>query len=209
MDEAALGFRVKSGWAMAVLLAGPSSSPKVIDRRRIELADPAVPDSVQPFHAGLDLSKALATRTVGRLVKAVEQFAARSVKDLLEVYRSDGYRVTAAGLVVGSTVDPETIKNDHIRAHAEEGRLFRIVIEGALKAVRLDVAITPEKELFSSGANALGVPETRLRIELTLLGKTISGSWRAEEKAATLAAWIALAGHVGQPTLNRTLQKKN
>src|SRR5713226_1590093 len=114
MNEAALGFRVKSGWAMVVLLSGASSPPRVIDRRRVELADPAVPESTQPFHAGLDLPKAAGTKVVGRLVRCVERFAERAIAELVEQHRADGHRIVAAGIAVGSTVDPETIKNDHI-----------------------------------------------------------------------------------------------
>ena len=48
---AAVGFRVKSGWATGVLLAGPASAPRALDRRVVELSDPAVPTSRQPYHA--------------------------------------------------------------------------------------------------------------------------------------------------------------
>ena len=37
---AALGLRAHSGWAALVVVAGPRSSPAVVDRRRIELIDP-------------------------------------------------------------------------------------------------------------------------------------------------------------------------
>src|SRR3989442_9292246 len=184
MNQATLGFRVKSGWAMSVLLSGPASAPKVIDRRRVELADPAVPESTQPFHAGLDLPKAAGTKVVERLVRCVERFSERAIAELIEQHRAGGHRIVAAGIVVGSSVDPETIKNDHIRAHAEEGRLFRVVIENALKASRLRPTITPEKELFAKATEALGIPEHRLKGELTAMGKTVDGSWRSEEKAA-------------------------
>jgi len=197
MEKAALGFRVKSGWAMAVLLKGPVSAPQIIDRRRVELADPKVPDSAQPFHAGLDLPKAVAARTVARLVKCVERFAGDSVARLLDDYRASGYRVTVAGLVVGSVIDPATIANDHIRAHAEEGRLFRVVIQAALKQAKLKSPATPEKELMATAVRLLRLPETRIKSELTAMGKSVAGSWRAEDKAATLAAWMALAGPVG------------
>src|SRR5437016_367071 len=40
--EATIGFRVKSGWPTAVLLAGPIQSPQVLDSRIVELSDPAV-----------------------------------------------------------------------------------------------------------------------------------------------------------------------
>ena len=38
--NATLGFRVKSGWAVAVLLAGSAESPQVLDRRVVQLCDP-------------------------------------------------------------------------------------------------------------------------------------------------------------------------
>ncbi len=193
MNEAALGFRVKSGWAMVVLLSGASSPPRVIDRRRVELADPAVPESTQPFHAGLDLAKAAGAKVVARLVRCVERSSERAIAELIKPYRAGGHRIVGAGIVVGSTVDPQSIRNDHIRAHAEEGRLFRVVIEDALKLSRLAFSVTREKDLMSKATKALGISEGKLRADLTTMGKAVDGSWRAEEKAATLAAWMELA----------------
>ena len=192
MNEGALGFRVKSGWAMVVLLSA-SSPPRVIDRRRVDLSDPAVPDSAQPFHAGLDLPKAAGAKAVARLVRCVERSSERAIAELIKHYRDDGHRIVGAGIVVGSTVDPQTIPNDHIRAHAEEGRLFRVVIENALKLSRLKSSVTREKDLIGEGREILGIAEPRLRTELTKMGKAVQGSWRAEEKAATLAALMTLA----------------
>ena len=193
MEKAALGFRVKSGWAMAVLISESGSPPRIIDRCRIELADPRVPDSAQPFHAGLDLPKAEGARVVARLVKVVETYAKGSVADLLKVCKTRGYRIAGAGIVAGSIVDPKTIGNDHIRAHAEEGRLFRVVIQGALKDARVKTSVTAEKELIAKGAKALRLPEPKLKAYLVEMGKAVTGSWRAEEKAAALAGWLALS----------------
>jgi hypothetical protein len=192
MNEAGLGFRVKSGWAMVVLVSA-SSPPGVVDRRRVELSDPAVPASAQPFHAGLDLPKTAAAKAVARLVKYVERSSQRAIAELIEHYRAGGHRLVGAGIIVGSTVDPQTIRNDHIRAHAEEGRLFRVVIENALKLSRLKFSVTPEKNSIDEGRKMLGISEPRLRTELAKMGKAVEGSWRAEEKAATLAALMALA----------------
>src|SRR6266536_931849 len=52
-QPAALGFRVKSGWAAAVLLTGPAHSPQLCDVRRIELSDPRLPETRQPYHAAM------------------------------------------------------------------------------------------------------------------------------------------------------------
>ena len=85
MENAAIGFRVKSGWAVAVLIAESGKVPRVIDRRRVELADPGVSDSTQPFHAGLDLPKASAAKIIARLVKrnALNKLVRRDTGPLL------------------------------------------------------------------------------------------------------------------------------
>lgn len=70
MTHAAIGLRVKSGWATAVLLAGPIQSPRVLDRRIVELSDPKVPASRQPFHSTLASHQAASEKEVKRL----EQF---------------------------------------------------------------------------------------------------------------------------------------
>src|SRR3982074_82717 len=117
---AALGFRVKSGWAMAVLLAGPASSPTLLRCERALLSDSNVPATIQPYHAALKLSGAEAKAELRSLVKLVAVAAKRSVKDLLKQATNAGYEVQSAAMVVGSLVDPATLHNDHIRAHGLE-----------------------------------------------------------------------------------------
>jgi hypothetical protein len=50
--RSASGFTVKSGWASAVLVTETDGSPRVADSRRVELSDPGIPESRQPYHAG-------------------------------------------------------------------------------------------------------------------------------------------------------------
>jgi len=188
----AVGFRIKSGWATTVLLAGPAKAPRVVDRRVTLLADPDDPETRQPFHAGLDTHESRAVPAVKRLVKAVERFAHRSIAGLIAEYRAAGHRIRGAGIVVGSLVDPASIANDHIRAHAEEGRLFRVVVEQALRAHRLPVRVHREKELYATAGRALGEAAARIKSRVATLGEAVDGHWRAEEKAAALGAWMAL-----------------
>src|SRR5439155_9096014 len=115
--QAALGFRVKSGWATAVLLAGPARAPRVVDRRVIELSDPAVPTSRQPYHAVMGASRANGAKIEKRLRRVVERVTRQSVRQLLQEYRKTGHPVRRVALVVGSEIDPARIANDHIRAH--------------------------------------------------------------------------------------------
>src|SRR5258708_3996478 len=50
-QAAALGFRAHSGWAVGVVVTGSRSNLEVLERRRIEIADAAIPGSKQPYHA--------------------------------------------------------------------------------------------------------------------------------------------------------------
>lgn len=190
--QAAVGFRVKSGWAAAVLLVGPTGSPRMIDRRVIQLSDPAVPDSKQPYHAVLEMTEEEGAKTEKHLRKVVEQFTSRSVSQLLEEHSGSGHVLRVAGIVVGSDIDPATIKNPHIRAHALEGRLFRTAIEAAVRSCGLRCLVFVERTAFSKGAALLKRSEEELKRVIALLGRSGTGPWRADEKSAALAAWIAL-----------------
>lgn len=193
-DRAAIGFTVKSGWASVVLLAGPVSSPRVMDSRRIELSDPAAPESRQPYHAGFGTARS-AGRDLSRLVTSVRRFGKQSVARVIRDYRAMGRELHGAAAVVGSVTDPERIANAHIRIHALEGRLFRKIVEDGARRSRLTCSIVRERDLYSIADRLLSQRERELRVTLTALGASVSGPWRAENKAAALAAWLVLAGH--------------
>lgn len=190
---AAFGFRVKSGWAMAVLLAGTASAPRLAKCRTVLLSDPKIPKSKQPYHAALELPREEAEAVTRELRKAVSGAAEKSVKELLEEASAVGYEVRAAALVAGSLVDPATLHNDHMRAHGFEGQLFRIVLEDALRAQEIPCTVLVEKSAYDTAASALDLTVAGTKGQIATLGKTHEGSWRAEEKLATLAAWVALA----------------
>ena len=192
-DRAAIGFTVKSGWASAVLLIGSATSPSVKDSRRVELSDPAVPESRQPYHAGFGTARK-ADHDLSRLVASVKRYGRRSVTELIHQYQTLGPSVRGAGVIVGSLIEPERIANDHIRIHALEGQLFRGVVSEAATRNRLSCFIWRERDLYGMAAKSLKLPERTLRDRLATLGRGIAGGWRAEQKTAALAAWIVLAG---------------
>ena len=189
---------MKSGWACAVLLTGTARAPRLADTRRIDLSDPSVPDSRQPYHAGFGTART-AGADLSRLVASVRRFGRRSAADVIRDYRSAGHEVRGVGVVVGSLIDPERIANDHIRIHALEGRLFRGVVEDAATRSRLACSLFRERDLYAVATAAFHQSEQDLRVLMTALGRTGSGSWRAEQKAAALAAWLVLAGRAGRP----------
>src|SRR5438105_3334428 len=83
-------------------------APRVLDRREIDLCDPAVAASRQPYHAAMSTLQTDETK-VARLRDIVARAAEQSVADLMSAYRDAGHRIKAAGLVVGSEIDPASI----------------------------------------------------------------------------------------------------
>ncbi len=193
MEKAAIGFRVKSGWATVVLVVEAAGAPRVADRRRVDLADPAVLESRQPYHAAFQPFQQASPNRVVQLVRVVERFSAGSVAEIIDLYRVKCHSLVGVAIVVGSDVDPSTIRSDHIRAHASEGRLFRVVIEKAARQSGLTPSVFVEKLLYARASQVIRQPEARLKAQVTALGKGIDGAWRSEEKTATLAAWMLLA----------------
>lgn len=188
----AVGVRVKSGWATAVLVVGPARAPRVVDRRVIALSDPAVPTSRQPYHAVMRASSGQKATVERRLRAVIVRAARRSLRRLVRDYRDLGHVIRRAALVVGSDIDPARIGNDHIRAHALEGQLFRTVLERGLRSLRVPCAVTVERRAYAAAAARLGRREPDLKRAVTELGRLIEGPWRADEKTAALAAWMAL-----------------
>lgn len=186
MTPAGLGIRVKSGWASAVLLAADRQGPRLLLRRRLLLADPDVPQSAQPYHRGFGRLQQDAA-LLRRLTRIVHRASARSLSALMAEARGLGAAPAGLALVVGSTADPARITNEHIRAHAYEGRLFRAALEAAAGRLGLRCSVIRESELpgwvdrclpAGAGAAVAGL-------------RAVAGRpWRADEKHAALAAWI-------------------
>jgi hypothetical protein len=189
---ASIGFRVKSGVAPAIILTGGPQEPRVVERHVVALSDPDIPQSRQPYHAVLEAGSAEAQHLEKRLCKVVQTVAGRSVLELHQYVRNAGYQVRRVGLVVGSAIDPAQIKNEHIRAHALEGRLFRTALKDAARSIGWEAFVLVERSAYAEAASTLARPEAELKRVLAELGRGIK-PWRADEKTAALAAWMALA----------------
>lgn len=182
-----LGLRVKSGWAAAVLLSNSRTSPAVVDSRMVELADPDVSQSRQPYHAGFGTAQTN-TATVDQLVHGIERFSRRTVKALIREYRELG-RVRSAAVVVASLTEPASIANQHMRAHASEGKLFRDVLVDALQRCDIKVRVVLERDVYDLLGRRLHCSVTRAKGHVAALGVDV-GRWRAEQKVAAAGAWL-------------------
>jgi hypothetical protein len=125
-----------------------------------------------------------------RRTQSVRRATTKSVADLLQ--RCADYKIRSAGLVVGSMIDPESIANPHIRAHALEGRLFRTTLKSALEAHGIRCSIFREHDIYATASKSLEQSPERIKRALLDLGCSGNGPWRADQKLAALAAWVLM-----------------
>lgn len=188
MSRTVVGFRVKSGFAIAVGLRGTAAAPALVARRVVALSDPAAPETRQPYHNRM-FRHEIDARTIARRVRIVERCAEQSIGELLDDPAFAG--CAGAALVVGSVIDPAKVGNPHIRAHASEGRLFRTALQSALESRGVPCTVVVEKELPARAAAGLNKRGSAIGRGVARLGRD-AGPWRAEEKAASTAAWLLL-----------------
>jgi hypothetical protein len=193
-QNAALGFRVKSGWAMVVLLTNTAHSPQLLEVGSIELCDPRMPETRQPYHAAMGKLET-DSRKLNQRERIVRTISQQSLTKLLKAYEQKEIRIRRAALVVGSQIDPAEIANPHIRAHALEGRVFRSVVEQTLHAHEICTDVLLERDAYPGVAARLKVSIDDVKRAIEELGRSAAakaGPWRAEQKLAALAALFAL-----------------
>jgi len=193
-QTAGLGFRVKSGWAAVVLLTDTAHSPQLSDVSRIELCDPRLPETRQPYHATMGKLETDPTK-VNQRERVARRISQQSLTRLLQGYRQKGFRIRRAALVVGSQIDPANIANPHIRAHALEGQLFRSAVAETLQAHGIRTEVLLERDAYPSVAARLkqSIHDVKRAIQDLRRSPAAKGRpWRAEEKLAALAGLFAL-----------------
>jgi hypothetical protein len=196
LQRAAVGFSPHSGWAAAVVLAGPAGQPALVDRRRFILAEPDDHVGKQPFHAAESMALPQATRLVDRCVADSRKRARQEVERLGADLQAAGYRLAAGGLC-GREPRPlgplASILASHALIHAAEGEMFRDVLREAAQAQRVAFIDVPEREAEALCAKTVALPAERLRAHLAELGRAAGPPWTKDQKLAALIAWTQLA----------------
>jgi len=197
MALAAVGFRPHTGWSVAVVLAGSPSSPRLVDRRRVELAEAGDRSSVFVFHSAAQGDPRAAAARVRAATEEAEAHAIRALAQLKADVAIAGHQLVAGAVIVGSvrTLPPlaELLKS-HALIHSAEGELYRRVLASAGDAQGLFLLTLPARELEERAGQKLGLRPALLARQLSELGKTIGPPWGRDQKDAALAAWLALAG---------------
>ena len=183
-----IGLRVRSGFAVGVLLLGDVAAWRVERRMDLPLTRGQGEYARFPFHPLIDLD-AVAGAAVSEQALCDVRSAGRALDEVLgSLLPLDG-----AAIVAGSLLAPEKIANPHMRTHAKEGQLFRTVLSEALARAGIAATVTGEKRVRAQAAEALKVSETDLLRAVTGAGRGTK-PWRSDEKLATFGALCKLAG---------------
>jgi len=182
----ALGFRAHSGWAAMVAVAGTMDTLRVLERRRIAIADAETAGSKQPYHAAAELPFREAEALVRRTAETSRGLALEAMGAAVEALRSQGHEVAGCGVVLGSgkaLPGLAGILASHALIHTAEGEMFREVLVWAAQSLGLAVTGVREREL-----------DARTLKRIDSFGKLIGPPWTQDQKYATAAALMALSG---------------
>ena len=196
MRDAALGLRAHSGWAALVAVAANGPAVEVVDRRRVEMADPRRPASKQPYHEAEDLPLDRAAALLERYSQWACRAASRTLEDVAEGLRARGFRLIGGGLLVASgrpLPSLEAILASHALIHAADGEHFRQALALSCQARGLPLTPIAERELPRRAEVTLKEPAARLQAAVGRLGRGLGPPWTQDQKLAALAAWVVLA----------------
>jgi hypothetical protein len=172
----------------------------VLLRTRVEMADARLAGSKQPYHAVEELSVKEAGRRLARLRESAVALATEGLRHAVQELREGGAAPSALGILdsagrKGGSL--EAILASHALIHTADGDHFRDALSAAAATCGLAVARVRERDLLDMAASVLRRPAAQIQGEVQALGKPLGPPWTADQKQATLLAWMLLAGHAG------------
>ena len=192
--RAALGVRAHSGWAAAVLLGAPPEAPEILERRRFQLCDPGIEGSKQPFHHAEPMNFANAREFLERCTKSTDAYARAAVRSFGKSASAHGRKLAGCGILSApgrALPDLESVLASHALIHAAEGEFYREAIARACRRKKIAVSRVRERDVENWTAARVG--QAALKSTMAAMGKALGPPWTADEKLATMIAWLVLA----------------
>jgi hypothetical protein len=196
MKACAIGIRVHSGWCALVAVSGDTDKTEVIDRRRVEIIDRKAPGAAQPYHYAKNLELSAAERYIARSAAAAARLALAALREVVAKLGDRGYRTTKAVVLLSSGRPlPEFVKilASHAMIHTAEGEFFRQAFREACSSLKIPVTGIRERDLDERVKSAFSKGASGLIARIAGMGKTLGPPWTTDQKAAALAAAVALA----------------
>ncbi|MFZ0912433.1 MAG: hypothetical protein WBQ76_05620 [Candidatus Korobacteraceae bacterium] len=196
MKQAALGFRVHSGWTALVAVAVEDGAPCVLARARPHLIEAFTYQFRQPYHTAAGLPFDKASEFISRVRKESRDLAYRAIHEIQADMQKQGFKLSQAALLLASGKQLPALDKvlaSHALIHTADGELFREALLHASARCRLATICVKERELLDQAAESLRLrPDVLLR-RVTNLGRPFGSPWSQDEKFATIIAWLSLA----------------
>src|SRR5580698_5692725 len=87
-------------------MMGPASAPRVLSRKSLQLWDPAVPESHQPWHAEFELPAEESALIVPKALEAVERVALSALRELVGEVQTGQGAILGISLVEAARLIP-------------------------------------------------------------------------------------------------------
>jgi hypothetical protein len=196
VQTAAIGFRVHSGWAAAVVVCGPLDTPVVVDRRKVQLVKTFSYTFRQPYHTAEKMERPGAAKFIRDAQTEAKGLAVSSLRSLQSDLAAGEFKIVRGALLLASgrmLPELDKILASHALIHTADGELFRESLRAACSRCEIPVEGIREKELFVTASKVLGIQAAALKQQVAALGKSLGPPWSQDEKFAALAAWLTLA----------------
>jgi hypothetical protein len=194
--QAAVGFRVHSGWAAVVAVCLDKGAPVVLARQRVHLVDTFTYEFRQPYHTAEKMLLGQAREFVARMKAEARRLAYRAIGELESRTQEQGAKLTRCGLLLASgrpLPGLEKILASHALIHTADGEHFREAIVHASERCGLAINCVKERELLDRAEQTLCLKPKEVLRRVIELGRPLGVPWSQDEKYATIAAWLALA----------------
>jgi len=208
VKQAAIGFRVHSGWAAAVAVCVNKGAPVVLARQRVHLVETFTYEFRQPYHTAGKMLLAQAREFISRMQAEARRLAYVAIRELASRTQEQGVKLTRCGLLLSSgrpLPALEKILASHALIHTADGELFREAILHARSRCGLRDFRIKDKELVDRAGLLLHLKSADLMGRVTELGRPFGSPWSQDEKFATLAAWLAMSA----PPRNSRVTRKS
>lgn len=195
MKQAAIGFRVHSGWAAVVAVCVEKGAPVVLAKQRVHLVETFTYEFRQPYHTAEKMLLGQAREFIARMQAEARRLAYRAIRELESRTQEQGVKLTRCGLLLASgraLPGLEKILASHALIHTADGELFREALLHASGRCGLREFTIKEKELLDRAGQVFRAKPNELMRRVTELGRSLGSPWSQDEKFATLAAWLAL-----------------
>ena len=196
MKQAAVGFRVHSGWSALVAVSFEEDGPIVLSRERVHLVETFIYKFRQPYHTAERMPLEKARTFVDASLVEAKRLAGSALRSTQKELGNKGYELARGALLLASgrkLPDLESILRSHALIHTADGEHFREALRHACADCGVEIACIKERELLDRGMKTLRTKRERLLRRLTELGTGFGSPWTQDEKYAALAAWLVLA----------------